>query len=127
MVKLRTKLAFDDFQALIVARHEWLKKQARTPGQHYSPRSVNWGRRDLALAAQGPVGYIAHLHTQWKRGDDVFDGEIYDEIADAIIYLMLLVAEMGGETSKVLARKFNVNAEEMGYGLTVPDYKGGEA
>ena len=66
------------------------------------------------------------MHTQWKRGYDVKDGEIYDEIADAMIYLMLLVDEMGGETSEVLAQKFNENSEEMGYPATIPAYEKGK-
>lgn len=124
MAKKRTKLSFDDFQALVKGRHKWLQSEEGEAQTGVEYRGASWGKRDLALAAQGPVGYIAHLHTQWKRGYDVKDGEIYDEIADAIIYLMLLVAEMGGETAEVLTRKFNVNSKEMGYSVSIPDYEG---
>lgn len=82
--------------------------------------SKNWDQEALALAANGPTGYIGHLFTQIKRGSDIAPGEIFDEIADAVIYLDLLTTTMGGCLDQVLARKFNVNSDESGAGQTLP-------
>ena len=71
-----------------------------------------WEPQDFALAAIGPPGYIAHLLTKRKRGEEVNDGEIFEEIADAAIYLDLLCTNMGGDLTEVIARKFNVTSKK---------------
>lgn len=69
---------------------------------------------DFALAATGPVGYIGHLLSKRERGDDITNGEIFEEIADALIYLDLLCTSLNGDLAVVLARKFNQTSKKVG-------------
>lgn len=108
-------LTFRNFQRANTARDEFIR-EGKKP----------WPPHDFALAAAGPVGYIAHLLTSERRGNDVAEGEIFDEIADAVIYLDLLCSSMGGSLDQVLARKFNVNSHEFGSDITLPE-RGGVA
>ncbi len=72
-----------------------------------------WEPSDFALAAMGPTGYLAHLFAREKRGEKINEGQYYEEIADAVIYLDLLCTSLGGNLEEVIARKFNdTSAEE---------------
>ncbi len=96
-------------QKAVLQRHE---EEARDPDA--------FDYRDWALAVCGPTGYIAHLCNREKHGDDIAHGEIFDEIADAMIYLTLLCASLGGSIGEVVARKFNQNSKEMDSLVTLP-------
>ncbi len=98
-----------------------LQKRAVERHEELKDGSEDWGIDALALAAAGPVGYITHLLTTQRRGFDVKDDEIYDEIADAIIYLALLCEEMGGDLAEVLIRKFNENSKHEGVDIYLDD------
>jgi hypothetical protein len=80
----------------------------------------DWTPQDYALAAVGPVGYIGLLFAKRNRGETVNDGEIFEEIADAVIYLDLLCTNIGGDLSVVLRRKFNATSKAVGGNITLP-------
>ena len=75
------------------------------------PECGDWEPQDFALAAIGAAGYIGHLLMKRRRGEEVKTGEIFDEIADAAIYLDLLCTMMDGDLTEVLARKFNATSK----------------
>ena len=80
----------------------------------------DWLAEDFALAACGPVGFIGHLFTKRKRGENVNDGEIFEEIADAVVYLDLLCTKMGGDLTVVLRRKFNATSKSVASAIMLP-------
>lgn len=95
--------------------------------------SLNWDRnetifteckdfepKDFALAAIGPSGYIGYLLMRRERDENVNNGEIFEEIADAVVYLDLLCTALGGDLAVVVARKFNETSKKAGCDHKLP-------
>ena len=99
--------------------HSFSKKNFRRQLDDFED-CVEWGADEYALAAAGPVGFIGHLLTRAKMGDALNHSEVFEEIADAVVYLDLLCTSLGGSLDQVIAKKFNATSEEVDSGITLP-------
>lgn len=76
-----------------------------------------WSPADWMLACTGELGEAANLIKKVKRGDFELDekrSEIGEELADVVIYLDLLAANLGIDLGEATRRKFNIVSERRG-------------
>lgn len=90
-----------------------------------SSRSDEWETRDAAAAdwnlaewgcaLAGEVGELCNLLKKDRRGDDVPQAAIAEEIADVAIYLDLLAYKAGIDLGEAIRAKFNQDSERRGF------------
>ena len=67
----------------------------------------DWSETDWACAAAGEMGELCNLIKKRRRGDDIANVEVADEMADVVIYIDLLASRIGIDLSEAVRRKFN--------------------
>ncbi len=75
---------------------------------------AEWEPTDWMCAVAGEVGEAANLIKKMKRGEYVNIDEIGLELADAVIYIDLLMTRLGLDLEMLLQRKFNIVSDRVG-------------
>jgi NTP pyrophosphatase (non-canonical NTP hydrolase) len=78
-------------------------------------RNVKHGKKDLfdyefyAIALGGEAGEVLNRLKKLKRGDpNATKEDLVEETADAIIYGLLLLSELGADPEKIMLEKFEI-------------------
>ena len=71
----------------------------------------DWTPTDWATAFAGEAGEACNLIKKMRRGDDINVEDIADEVADTVIYAMLLCERLNVSLSNAIVRKFNEVSE----------------
>jgi len=80
-----------------------------------------WTPLEWAGAVAGEVGEAANLTKKMRRGETVDPVAIGAEIADAVMYLDLLAANLGLDLGAMVRRKFNIVSERRSSPIRLPD------
>lgn len=80
----------------------------------------DWSPLEWGGAAAGEMGELCNLLKKKRRGENVDNKAIADEIADTITYLDLLAQSLGIDMGDALISKFNVVSARVGYKLRLP-------
>lgn len=70
-----------------------------------------WNAAEWGCAIAGEAGELCNLLKKMRRGESVPLQDVADEIADVVIYLDLLAAELGVDLGAAIASKFNKVSE----------------
>lgn len=71
-----------------------------------------------ALGVAGEVGEVVNLVKKYNRGDFpslvAVENELAEELADVVIYAMLMASALGVDLAEEISRKREINAERFG-------------
>lgn len=90
-------LTFDELRRANAARRKQIHPQCK-----------DWIISDWAMAVAGEVGELCNKIKKARRGDPVSQTELADELADVVIYLDIVAAELGIDLGRATREKFNV-------------------
>lgn len=118
-----------DFAQLRYANEQRLPQFKNRKGEpaHSKADGSDWSLNDWGVAAGGEMGELLSLLKQVRRGDVALDElreDIGKEIADVIIYLDILAKQLGLDTGKIVAKKFDEVSRRVGSDLRLCDYPG---
>ena len=77
-------------------------------------RHDSWSPSDWMTAIAGEVGEAANLIKKRRRGQEIDTKDILHELADAVIYIDLLVTALGGDLETAIREKFNLTSDRIG-------------
>lgn len=78
-----------------------------------------WSPTDWACAMAGECGEACNEIKKLRRGENVTNEQIGDEIADLVIYADLLAARLGIDLGEAVTRKFNKASAKRGSNVTL--------
>lgn len=84
---------------------------------HDKADGSDWSPAQWLQAMVGEVGEYANKRKKFERGDltqEEFDAEARSELADVVIYLDLLAAQLGINLGEAVRDKFNAKSEQVG-------------
>jgi NTP pyrophosphatase (non-canonical NTP hydrolase) len=79
----------------------------------------NWTPTDWGCAIAGEVGEACNLVKKLRRGEPIERAAVANELADAVIYIDLLAADLGIDLGQAIAHKWNVVARRRGYQVRI--------
>lgn len=92
-------------------------KNAKGEDAHSKQDGSDWSPAQWLQAVVGEVGEYANLRKKFERGDvdaETFKAEASKELADVVIYLDLLAAQIGIELGAAVMAKFNEVSKRVG-------------
>jgi NTP pyrophosphatase (non-canonical NTP hydrolase) len=72
-----------------------------------SVQDANWNLAEWGCALAGEVGELCNLLKKYRRGEDVPESALADEIADVALYLDLVALHAGIDLGEAVRAKFN--------------------
>lgn len=93
---------------------------------HEEDDGSDWTPSDWMLATLGELGEAANKMKKVMRGDmPMYEAReaIADELADTVIYLDILAAQMSISLGRAVAKKWNAKSKELGIGLRIEQFE----
>lgn len=84
---------------------------------HQKGDGSDWTPAQWLQAMVGEVGEYANLRKKYERGDvdeETFHKEASRELADVVIYLDILAAQLDIDLGRAVREKFNITSKKVG-------------
>ena len=101
-----------------------LFKNAKGEPAHSEPDGSDWSPAEWLQAVVGELGEYANLRKKVERGDlSIKEAHpmLADELADTVIYLDILAAQLGIDLGKAIMSKWNRTSERVGAPLYIDE------
>lgn len=99
-----------------------LFKNAKGKKAHSKDDGSDWSPASWLQAAVGELGEYANLRKKVERGDLTLEeakSDLGDELADVVIYLDILAAQLGIDLGNAVMNKWNKTSKKVGVPLYI--------